>query len=517
MRASNSVRICVPICERTVAAFGRAGARVAEAGDLIELRLDCLDGSELERAMQGMEALLNSFTLPKIVTLRPSEQGGHRDLDDQARDQLWCMGAQLAGAEFMDLELDIVERLSSSENSISRSLDWGKVICSHHDFAGVPSDIDEIYERMARTPARILKIAVQAADVTDCIPVFRLLERAKGEGREIIGIAMGSAGIMTRVLGPSRGAFLTYGSGDNESATAPGQITAGELRSLYRIHKIDRHTQILGLVGSPVAHSLSPQIHNAAFECTDLNAVYLPFDVQDIASFMQRLIHPRTREIDLNIRGLSVTTPHKAAVLSYLDSVDPAAEKIGAVNTIVVSDEGLQGYNTDAGAFIKTLVQKVGELKNARCAIVGAGGAASAAVWGLTQKDADVTVFARDIEKASLLAERFGVISEQLSAACFAGFDVVINATILGTSGRHEAHTPATAEQLRGARLAYDLVYNPGQTRFLNEAHEAGCETLGGLPMLVAQAGEQFKLWTGADAPEPVMRAAAVRALGHNV
>jgi len=514
MRASNSVRICVPICERTVAAFGRAGARVGEAGDLIELRLDCLDGSELERAMQGMEVLLESFKLPKIVTLRPSEQGGYRDLDNQARDQFWHMGAQLATAEFLDLELDMVERWSSSEDPISRSLDWKKVICSHHDFAGVRSDIDEIYERMARTPARILKIAAQGADVTDCIPVFQLLERAGREGRELIGIAMGSAGIMTRVLGPSRGSYLTYGSSDNESSTAPGQITADELRNLYRIHKIDRHTQILGLVGSPVAHSLSPHMHNAEFEFTDLNAVYLPFDVRNIASFMERLIHPRTREIDLNIRGLSVTTPHKATVLGYLDSVDPAAEKIGAVNTIVVSEEGLHGYNTDAEAFIKTLVQKVGELKNARCAVAGAGGAASAAVWGLTQKGADVTVFARDIGKASLLAERFGVASQQIETACFDDFDVVINATTLGTSGSYEAQTPATTEQLRGARLAYDLVYNPGQTRFLSEAHEAGCETLGGLPMLVAQAGEQFKLWTGADAPEPVMTEAAVRALG---
>ncbi len=494
--------------------MGMARECVTGVADLIEFRLDCL--ADIEPGMLQIKELIASTSLPTIVTFRAAEQGGRRSLDHESRDGFWSLSNQLAGAEFLDLELDLVERFSASD-SASHAIDWTRVICSQHDFAGLPADLEDIYRRMSMTPARILKIAFQADDITDCIPVFRLLELAREQSREIIPIAMGTAGTLTRILGPSRGSFLTYGSAENKTATAPGQITADELKNLYRIHRIDQRTQVMGLMGMPVAHSLSPQIHNAAFAATDLNAVYLPFEVKDVASSIKRLIHPRTREIDLNIRGLSVTAPHKATVFGYLDSVDLAAEKIGAVNTIVVSEVGLQGYNTDAGAFIKTLVQKVGELKNARCAVVGAGGAASAVVWGLTREKAHVTVFARDVEKGSLLAERFGVVSQQLNAACFAGFDVVINATILGSSGKHEAQTPATADQLRGARLAYDLVYNPGQTRFLSEAHEAGCETLGGLSMLVAQAAEQFKLWTGTEAPEPVMRDAAVRALGQKV
>ena len=490
-----------------------ASEHVTGVADLIELRLDCVDGTELESGMLQIKKLIASASLPTIVTFRAAEQGGRQSLDQESRDEFWSESSQLAEAGFLDLELDLVERFSSSE-STSHALDWTRIICSYHDFAGVPADLEEIYRRMSLTPARILKIAFQADDITDCIPVFRLLAQARGQGREIIAIAMGTAGTMTRILGPSRGSFLTYGAGKNETATAPGQITADELTNLYRIHKIDQRTQVMGVVGLPVAHSLSPQIHYAAFAAAGLNAVYLPCEVKDVASLIKRLIHPRSREIDLNIRGLSVTAPHKTTLISYLDSVDLAAQEIGAVNTIVVSEEGLQGYNTDAGAFIKTLAQKFGELRNARCAVIGAGGAASAALWGLTQENADVTVFARDIEKGSLLAERFGVVSQQLNAPSFAGFDVVINSTILGTSGRHEAETAATADQLRGARLAYDLVYNPGQTRFLSEAHEAGCETLGGLPMLVAQAAEQFKLWTGVEAPEAVMTEAALRALG---
>src|SRR6185503_7083849 len=307
-------------------------------------------------------------------------------------------------------------------------VDWTKVICSHHDFKGVPTNLNDIYQRMARTPARILKIAFQPNDITDCIPAFRLLAKASEQDREIIALAMGPSGTMTRILGPSHGSFLTYGSADDTSGTAPGQITADDLNRLYRIYKIDQHTRVMGVVGFPVAHSFSPQIHNAAFEATDLNAVYVRCEVKDVASFIKRMVHPRSREVDLNICGLSVTTPHKATIISNLDFVDTAAEEIGAVNTIVVTSKGLQGYNTDASAFIKTLVGRIGSVNNTRCAVIGSGGAARAVVWGLTQQKADVTVFARNIEKGSLLAKQFHVNAQSINA-CFRGFDVVVNAT----------------------------------------------------------------------------------------
>jgi 3-dehydroquinate dehydratase/shikimate dehydrogenase len=366
---------------------------------------------------------------------------------------------------------------------------------------------------MTQTHARILKIAFQAEDITDCIAAFQLLDRARSRNREMISIAMGTAGIMTRVLGPSRGAFLTYGSLKNESATAPGQITARELRTLYRIDKISRQTQIVGLAGLPVTHSVSPYIHNAAFESAQFDGVYLPFEVREISSFIRRMVHPRTREIDWNFLGLSVTAPHKTSVMSCLDWIDPAAKEIGAVNTIVVQDDELHGFNTDADALLSPITPRVSELGETRCAVIGAGGAASAAVWSLRQKGAEVTVFARDVGKALALAERFGATSKPLGSALFEGFDIVVNATPLGTSGTQETETPATAAQLHGARLAYDLVYNPAETQFLREAREAGCELIGGLEMLVTQAAEQFLLWTGAGAPEEVMRDAAMRAL----
>jgi 3-dehydroquinate dehydratase/shikimate dehydrogenase len=365
---------------------------------------------------------------------------------------------------------------------------------------------------MTHTPARILKIAFQANDITDSISVLKLLERARREGHEMIAVSMGEAGLLTRVLSPSRGAFLTYGSLNSGEATAPGQVTAEELHRLYRVASINEETQIMGLVGSPVMHSLSPHMHNAAFAAAGVNAVFIPFEVRDAAQFMRRMAHPRTRELDWNLRGFGVTAPHKTAVMPQLDWVEPGAAGIGAVNTVVVEGGELRGYNTDAGAALKPL-GGVAELRGARVALLGAGGAARALLWSLRECGASVTVFARDAGRGRDVAKDFDADSATLAGAMFEGFDVVINATPLGTRGAREDETPAGAAQLRGARIAYDLVYNPSETRFLREAVAAGCRTIGGLSMLVAQAVEQFKLWTGTPAPSAVMRHAAEEAV----
>lgn len=513
---TNQVRICVPVCEQSLDEFERKIVSAADVGDIIELRLDYLEPAWLERGwidptkIEELRARAQKFDRPTITTFRPSEQGGMRELDHNSRRMFWSQNSRTN--DLFDIELDLCLSFSASENS-PENPNWQQIICSHHDFQSVPRDLDQIYEQMAGTPSGILKIAVQANDVTDCLPMFRLLDRARREGREMIAIAMGTAGIATRVLGPSRGAFLTYGALESESATAPGQVTAKELRELYRINEISQQTQIMGLVGLPVGHSVSPQIQNAAFAAAGVNGVYIPFEVRDVSSFINRMVHPRSREIDWNLRGLSVTAPHKAAVIAHLNWIEPSAKEIGAVNTIVVDGDVLRGYNTDATAVLKPVIERLGPLRDARCAVVGAGGAASAALWSLKNEGAQVTLFARNQEKGSALAEKYAFRCERLDSPSLNGFDLVINATPLGTLGPLQAATPASVEQLRGARLAYDLVYNPIETQFLREAKEAGCEVLGGLAMLIAQAAEQFKLWTGKKAPERVMWEASERAL----
>jgi 3-dehydroquinate dehydratase / shikimate dehydrogenase len=511
MDSSPKPRICISVCELTLAGLELAIAVAAEICDLIEVRLDCLEPAELQTGANLITKFLQDTRAEFILTFRPSHQGGQRQLDDETRHAFWSDA--IFSNSLYDVELDLAEKFATHETSTALPIDWRRTICSHHDFSGVPAKLDQIYDRMAATPARVLKVAVQANDAIDCLPIFHLLERTRQEGREMIAIAMGAAGVATRILGPSRGCYLTYASLDNENVTAPGQISASELQQVYRLENIDRQTAVFGLIGSPIAHSVSPVMHNAAFAAAAINAVYIPFEVHDINAFLRRMIHPQTRELVWNMRGLSVTAPHKFAVMDCLDWIHPNAAQIGAVNTVVVQDDALHGYNTDAVGFIKPLLTAYGDLRDARCAVIGAGGSASAGLFSLKAAGAAVTVFSRDVSKASALAERFGAESMSLEGATFEGFDVVVNATPAGTLGGLANETPASAFQLRGARLAYDLVYNPTETRFLREAREAGCKTLGGLAMLVAQATEQFRLWTG-DAPqEKVMYEAARRRL----
>jgi 3-dehydroquinate dehydratase/shikimate dehydrogenase len=474
------------VCEKDLNALQNACARAIEWADVVELRLDCLDAEP-----EDIAQVLNNIPRPVILTLRPSEQGGHRNLTRAAREAFWRMQATPGEAVWWDVEGDLAQKLSPA---------WSRTIVSHHDFSGVPADLDQIYKRLAQTPARVLKIAVQGNEIVDCIPVFRLIDRARRENREIIAIAMGNAGIATRILGPARGSFLTYGALDDDSATAPGQVNARKLRSLYNIDAINDETMICGLVGLPVTHSVSPHIHNAAFAHEGVNGVYLPFEVKDVTQFFKRMVHPRTTELDWNLRGLSITAPHKQAVMECLDWIEPAAQKMGAVNTVVVEKDRLLGYNTDAAGFVEPLLKRVGSLENRQVAVIGAGGAARAAIWALQKENANVTAFARDIDKAKLL-DVPGVL---LSSASFSGYDVVVNAT---------PDSPATAEQLQGARWVYDLVYNPIETQFIKEARKAGCETLGGLEMLVAQAKIQFELWTDKKPSSSVMYNAALQDL----
>ncbi len=511
---ANSVKICVPVCVQRASDLAAAIERATGVADIVELRLDCLAENERETTTSSLPGCLNSAGAPTILTLRSAEQGGHTSADHEARRRFWSSLHNLPGNCLIDLELDLVVDFAAGEPHAESWIDWSRVICSHHDFNGVPVNLDRIYERMAATSARVLKIAVQADDATDCLPIFGLLARAQREGREMIAIAMGQAGIMTRILGPSRGSFLTYGSLDDQSATAEGQLTARQFREVYRIDQIDSQTEIIGLMGKPVGHSLSPHIHNAAFAAGQVNAVYIPFEVRDANQFLRRMAQPRSREIDWKLRGLSVTAPHKSIVLNHLDWIDPAAKEIGAVNTILIREEELHGYNTDAAGFIEPLRRKLGSLKDARCAIIGAGGAARAALWALRNAGAQVALFVRDPDKARPVSEEFEIDSYPLSSASFSGFDILVNATPLGARGDREHDTAATADQFRGVRLAYDLVYNPMETRFLHEARAAGSETLGGIEMLLAQAVEQFKLWTGNDPDVEVMRSAALRALG---
>jgi len=517
LKENGGGRVCVPVCVRRALELRPSIERAAEAGDIVELRLDCLEACELDEARGQLGELLTKAGRPFIITYRPKEQGGGVSLSLEERAAFWrevprwLRVAAGRGRAFADVELDLLE--SSHAESLGALFENFTVICSHHDFRETPADLEQTYERMARTRADISKLAARANSITDSITLMRLLERGRREGRGVIAVSMGAAGVLTRVLAPAFGAFLTYGSLDAEQATAPGQIDARDLRDLYRIPTLTERTAVAGLVGSPVGHSLSPYTHNTGFASLGLDFVYLLFEVEDLPEFVRRMADPRTRELRWNLRGLSVTAPHKEAVIPHLDAVAPDAARVGAVNTVVISEgRGLEGFNTDADASVVPLAGLV-ELRGARVAVLGAGGAARALLWALGERGARATVFARDEARGRAAAAEFGADAARLEGASFEGFDVVANTTPLGTRGGRETETPAAGSQLRGARVAYDLVYNPAETRFLREARAAGCETVGGLGMLVAQAEEQFRLWTGRVPPPGVMQAAAEKRL----
>ena len=498
--SQNVTRLCAVITEETVDAARAAIRQAAPVADLVEIRLDYLRDFDFA-GHDHLRALLQDRPLPVIITCRSTSEGGKQFVEDGTRLNLLVEGARYL-ADYCDIEAPHYEEAAKFSPDLSR------LVVSYHNFEETPTDLNEIYDRVSALPAAVHKIVTRANNVTDSLAVLKLLDRARTERRDLIALAMGGPGVSTRVLGPSYGSFLTYGSLGHGKESAPGQLGCGELTDTYRVPRISRKSAITGIVGSPVAQSASPAMHNRAFAALDLDFVYLPFEVEDIAVFLRRFIRPATRELDWDFRGLSITIPHKSAVIPLLDEVEATARRVGAVNTVIVRDGLLIGYNTDVQGSMEPL-QKVCTLAGESCGVIGAGGAARAVIHGLVERGARVSVFARDPEARRALTEAFDVSVSPIDSLAVSDVSVVINTTPVGMLGHSEGSSPVPRAWLRDRRIAYDLVYNPLETRFLADALAEGCQTISGLDMLVAQAALQFELWTGRQAPIDVMRQAA--------
>lgn len=492
--------VCVPITETEAAPFLAALAAASANADIVELRLDYLSDAARAEVFAQLPTCDAQHHTPLVFTFRPREQGGQRELSLSERRAFWqSLPAKIAATiGLADFEFDLAESFGHETPPVP----WEKVICSWHNFESTPDDLIQRYERLAATPAAIVKLATQCNRLGDCLRLFELIEYAQGR-KPIIALGMGLPGLSTRVLSLSRGALLTFGALQRGAESAPGQPTVADLNQLYRVKQLTPASQIFGVIGQPIGHSRSPLLHNPALQAAGVDGVYLPLEVDDAASFIRDFVHPQTRKLVWNLRGLSVTIPHKLSVLPFLDEVDATAQAIGAVNTLVVKDERLLGFNTDVHGAMQPLLERA-TLRGARVAVLGAGGSARAVCYGLKQHDAQVVIYARDVRKAQPLADEFNATAAALDT--FHGqADIVIHCTPMGMKGHSEGSSPVTAESLRGVRLVYDLVYNPEQTALLRAAQTAGCQTLGGLAMLVAQAAEQFRLWTNQEAPLAVM------------
>ena len=493
--------ICVPITETIPEAFLNAITDAAQTADAIELRMDYLDAAGCRTVLEKLPQLSEGKTL--VLTFRPREQGGQRDLSLPDRQEFWRgLSTEIVSAiRFADFEFDLVESFAGGDSPIP----WDKIICSWHNFEETPHDLIQRYDRMAATPAAVVKIATLAHRIGDSLRIFELIEHAQGK-KPVIALAMSLPGIATRILAVSRGGLLTFGSLRRGAESAAGQPTAADLRNLYQVKNLTRSSEIYGVIGNPVGHSRSPLMHNAALAALNRNGVYLPLEVDNVETFARDMLHPKTKTLDWNLRGLSVTIPHKLAIMPFLNWIDPTAQAIGAVNTVVVRGEELHGYNTDVIGAMKPL-EALLDLRGARAAVLGAGGSARAICHGLRERGAEMTIYSRDLRKAEPLAEEFNTKTALLEQ--FArNADIVINCTPIGMHGHSEGQSLLRAESLRNVKLVYDLIYTPEETALLREAKTAGCQTLGGLAMLVGQAGEQFRLWTGLEAPVELMESA---------
>jgi 3-dehydroquinate dehydratase/shikimate dehydrogenase len=502
---AKSGKICAVIAEHTVEGARAALHRAPACGaDLIELRLDYLRDFDFSNPT-ALDSLLEDKPLPVIITCRAIEEGGDQQIDDSIRLRLLVEGARRL-ADYCDIEA------SHYPKAAALSPDPARTIVSYHDFAGTPADLEAIYETLSGLPAAVCKIVTMASSVENTLPIFRLIERAKREGRNIIALAMGQAGVITRIVGPALGAWLTYGTLTGSSGSAPGQLGCEQLAHSFRLNSLTEKTTIAGVIGRPVGHSVSPDMQNAAMAALGMDCVYLPIEAASVDTFFERFVSSRTREVDWPLLGFSVTIPHKVAVMPLLDTVDEAAAAVGAVNTVTMKDGRPWGYNTDVQGAMEPL-EKVCDLGTETVGVIGAGGAARAVLYGLRQRGAETTLFARDPLKAERVSTAFGVPVVPIEELASSKVTVVINTTPVGMHGHSEGTSPVPVEALQGRRVAYDLVYNPLETRFLRDAKEAGSVTISGIDMLVAQAALQFQLWTGKPAPVEVMRDAALSKL----
>jgi 3-dehydroquinate dehydratase/shikimate dehydrogenase len=478
--------LCVTVTGATTAELRQRRDAVADA-DLIELRLDTVNDPSVAAALAGRRT-------PVVVTCRPVWEGGRFTGSEEERRRI--LGDALAlGAEYVD-----VEWRARFDDLISQT-GGRRIVLSAHDFHGVPIDLLARVHAMRSTGAEVIKIAATLGSLRDAITLLDLGAQSGRQGAFAF-IGMGDFGLATRILAGRFGSVWTYAGAMREL----GQLSAATLLKDYHFRNITDSTAIYGIVGGSVAHSVSPAMHNAAFRASRHDAVYLPFpavSAEDFATFGRAI----------GIRGASVTVPHKVAMFDYVDEVDAVARRVGAINTISVRGGRWVGANTDASGFLEPLRERL-SLNGLRVSVIGAGGAARAVLVALASSGCAARVHARNRPQAEDVAVLTPVNVGPWPPEA-GSWDLLVNCTPVGMYPKADA-TPIAREQLTG-RYVYDLVYNPSITRLLREAAEMGCETIGGLEMLVAQAHEQFQTWTGTRPPTGVMREAALKRLAEFV
>jgi 3-dehydroquinate dehydratase/shikimate dehydrogenase len=474
---TDTVKLVATLADLTADALPAARAAALRSADLVEFRLDRLPELALAH-------VLGEATARAVVTLRPPREGGCFQGDESAREATLRAALDL-GVPFVDVEWD-----APFADALIAAFP-GRVVLSRHDFAGMPADLPGLIRDLAARRPAVVKVAVTPARLTDQLAFDAA--RTAASDTPVVLIAMGAAGLPSRLLPQRFGSCWTYSG----AAIAPGQVRPEVMRARYRIGQHASTTRVFGVAGRPITHSWSPTLHNAALQALGIDAVYLPFEAADIDDLLETATA-------LGVDGLSVTAPFKLDALARASRADDLARRLGAANTLTRSGAGWLASNTDVEGFLHPLRERM-TLAGARVAVLGGGGAARAVVAGLHDEGARVTVHARRREQAEALVPLGAAVGNWPPAA--GAWDLLVNTTPVGTSPLVD-DTPLEAASLSGGSLVYDLVYNPGRTRLLRDAAAAGCATLGGLEMLIAQAAVQVATWFPVDPPIDAMRAA---------
>ncbi|KAL7090366.1 hypothetical protein ACP275_12G036200 [Erythranthe tilingii] len=502
----NETLICAPLMADTVdQVVNLMHKSKATGADIVEIRLDHLKSFDPHSDIQK---LIKECPLPTLFTYRPIWEGGQYDGDENTRFNALQLCMKL-GADHIDIELKAAHEFNKFLNG--GKPEKCKVIVSSHNYDSTPSseELGNLVARIQAAGADIVKFATTAVDITDVARVFQITVHCQVP---IIAMVMGERGLMSRILCPKFGGYLTFGTLEAGKVSAPGQPTIEQLLNLYNFRLIDSDTKVFGIIGKPVSQSKSPKLYNRAFREDGFNGVFLHLLVDDLPKFFDTYSSP-------DFSGFSCTIPHKEVALSRCDEVDPVAKSIGAVNCVIrrPNDGKLFGCNTDYIGAISAIEDGLREngasgpvspLAGKLFVVIGAGGAGKALAYGAKEKGARVVIANRTYERAKELAEIIG--GQALSLADLESFHpesgmILANTTSIGMQPKIE-ETPVPKEALKHYELVFDAVYTPKITRLLGEAQEVGAKIVTGVEMFIGQAYEQYERFTGLPAPKQLFK-----------
>src|SRR5262245_13984173 len=484
-------RMCVPVWAANAADLIQKADTIVRENSFIEFRLDYLAKPAL--ALPKLKTFVEYHPEALIVaTCRRAASGGKFRGSIASQVDILAKAAG-QGCHLVDLELESAARLKPAD--FARLRRSASLLLSFHDFRGTKK-LEETFAKMRQYPADFFKVVSTANSLFDNVIMMKFLEKYS-HAHSLIGVCMGEQGIISRLLAVRAGSQFTFAAASPGEETAPGQIAARTLRETYRIDQVDAATRVYGVAGDPIAHSLSPLMLNTAFRRENVNAVYLALHAKTLDDLMSCV-----RDIPIN--GLSITMPYKEQILKHLDKTDPLTTKIGACNTVVRAQDGkLYGFNTDVAGVVRPLEVRM-RLQGTRILVLGAGGSARAAVFGLKERGADVYILNRTAAPAQNLAKQARAKAVNRTLLKKMEFDVIINATPAGMDGNRDP-LPLSPQELK-AKYFFDMVYTPQETKMVKLARANGIHVILGSEMFVQQGARQFEIWSGKPAPAGEMQ-----------